>query len=83
MNDVHYYIPKIPLVDNVRMLVSGLSFEQITGRYLLPCGEGEYTVFCEGGSSYINMRTNGTNHVYSHPNQNVIRSEICIDFGFL
>lgn len=69
MNDVHYYLGDLPEIPGVRMLISGLSFESVTGRYLLPLGEGEYSVYTKDGSSRINMRTNGTNHVYSHPNR--------------
>lgn len=83
MNDVHYYLEDLPEIPGVRMLISGLSFESVTGRYLLPLGEGEYSVYTKDGSSRINMRTNGTNHVYSHPNRQILNSEICIDFGHL
>lgn len=71
MNDVHYYIPSLPYVPNLNLFVSGLLFETWPGRYLLPCGEGEYSVFTDPttpSEQRINMKTNGTSWVYSHQN---------------
>lgn len=47
MNDVHYYIPQVPSCPNASFYVSGLQFEQTPGRYLLPCGEGEYSIYTD------------------------------------
>lgn len=83
MNDVHYYIPSLPAVPNLWLLISGLMFEGKPGRYPLPCNEGQYAVYSNDECSMINMRTNGTSHTYTHPNVSFKRCDIVVDYGFL
>lgn len=86
MNDVHYYLKSVPSCPQASFYVSGLQFEQTPGRYLLPCGEGEYSIYTDPSApevQKVNMKTNGSGNIYSHGNIGLTFADVVIDMGYL
>lgn len=83
MNDVHYYLANFRPNYDCAMYISGCDFYPIPGKYVLPCGEGSYTLSAlPDFRGQICMMTQGNSVPYVHDYISVPDQTFRIDFGW-
>lgn len=81
MNDVHYYLSDIKLGYDCMMYITGAEFFSLPGIYVLPFGQGRYTLITDKNhDGHVTMNTNGNSQAYSHPL--VVVPDQCVRFDY-
>lgn len=87
MNDVHYYLQGWKSKSEAagfdsEAYVSGGLFSKFPGTYLLPAGDGTYTVSGHGQRTKVVMHTRTAGQDYSHDLVTISSTDFRLDYGW-
>jgi hypothetical protein len=80
--DVHYYLAGWKPKNPGQVMVVGGAFHPIAGRYVLPCGEGEFVVGEKDGQGWLTMFTRSAGQSYDHPLVSLQHTDMRLDYGW-